>query len=181
MIEAISKKKESSEQEYGLASRHRPLGFSEIIFMLETCYMTSYANPIGNVKLPQEKGPSMSQETPDIDGLCEGDKELAEDLKRVLFLNPGRISNSIEDLAELANGMEQKGDKLAARINYETAGRLALMKGDVEAVRRYFSKSAELEVDDYLVNVFKTLASRSQEAVEAAKKYYHLVPLQKLQ
>jgi hypothetical protein len=121
----------------------------------------------------------MSQETPDIDGLCEGDGELAKALKRVLFLNPGRVSNSMKDLAELARGMEQKGDKLSARINFEAAGRLALMKGDVEAARTYFSKSAEVETDDYVLSVFKTLASRPEKAVEVAKKYYQLVPLQK--
>jgi hypothetical protein len=123
----------------------------------------------------------MSQETPDVDGLSEGDKEMAEAFKRALFVNPGRISTSMEDLAELARELEEKGHRLTARINYETAGRLALMKGDAEAVRRYFSKSAEVEVDEYLIKVFRTLASRSREAVDLAKKYYKRVPLEPTQ
>jgi len=114
----------------------------------------------------------MAQETVDVEALCNGDRELAEALKRGLFLNPGRLSTSMDDLTGLANRLEQKGDKLLARVNYETVGRLALMKGDTDAVRRYFSKSAELEVDERLRNVFKTLAAKPEEAVNAAKKYY---------
>ncbi len=114
----------------------------------------------------------MAQETVDVEALCNGDRELAEALKRGLFLNPGRLSTSMDDLTGLANRLEQKGDKLLARVNYETVGRLALMKGDTDAVRRYFSKSAELEVDEHLRNVFETLAAKPEEAVNAAKKYY---------
>jgi len=117
----------------------------------------------------------MTQESVDVDALCNGDRELAEALKRGLFLNPGRISTPMNDLTGLANGLEQKGERLLARVNYETAGRLALMKGDAEAVRRYFLKSTELEVDERLRNVFKTLASRPQDAVNAARKYYQKI------
>jgi hypothetical protein len=117
----------------------------------------------------------MAQETIDVEALCNGDRELAEALKRVLFLSPGRISTSIDDLAGFANRLEQKGEKLLSRVNYETAGRLALMKGDADIVRRYFSKSAELEVDERLRNVFATLASKSKEAVNAANEYYQKI------
>jgi hypothetical protein len=72
--------------------------------------------------------------------------------------------------------MEQNNNRLLARVNYETAARLALEKGYVEAVRRLLLKSAELEVNGHLQKLFRILSSRSQEAVDIAGKYYKTNP-----
>ena len=111
----------------------------------------------------------------DVGSLCGNDIDLTEALSRTLFLNPGRIEASIEELEEQALELDKKGDILRARINYETAGRLALAKSDIESVRRCFSRSADLETNEHLIKIFRILASEAVEAVEAAKKYYQMI------
>ena len=118
----------------------------------------------------------MSKETIDISSLRLEDGEFEEAMKRALLINPDKISAPIESFVESARKMEQNNNRLLARVNYETAGRLALKKGDAEAVRWLFLKSAELEVDDHLQKLFKILSSRSQEAVDIARKYYETNP-----
>ena len=73
----------------------------------------------------------MPEDALDIGSLCGNDTDLT-DAFRALFLNPGRIEASMEELEKQAHELEEKGEKLRARINYETAGRLALAKSDVE-------------------------------------------------
>jgi hypothetical protein len=77
----------------------------------------------------------LPQDALDIGSLCANDIDLTDALRRTLFLNPGRIEGSMEVLEKQAHELEKKGDKLRARINYETAGRIALAKSDVESVR----------------------------------------------
>lgn len=120
----------------------------------------------------------VSEETLDIDSLCRGDKDLSEALKRAFFINPGRIPNTAKSFEEIGKKMEQGGNRLLARVNYEIAGRLALMNGDAESIRRFFSKSAELESDEHLAKIFKTLSSKCQEAANAAEKYYDTIASQ---
>jgi len=79
---------------------------------------------VGVMSLPERDRIVMAQETTDIEDLCKSDRELTEALKRMLFLNPGMISTSREALTELAQGREQKDNRLLARVNYETAGDL---------------------------------------------------------
>jgi hypothetical protein len=117
----------------------------------------------------------LPQDALDIGSLCANDIDLTDALRRTLFLNPGRIEGSMEVLEKQAHELEKKGDKLRARINYETAGRIALAKSDVESVRRCFSRSADLETNEHLIKIFRILASKAVEAVEAAKKYYQMI------
>jgi hypothetical protein len=118
---------------------------------------------------------SLPEDALDIASLCGNDTDLTDALSRALFLNPGRIEASTEELEKQAHELEKKGDKLRARINYETAGRLALAKSDVESVRRCFSRSADLETDEHLIKIFRILASEAVEAVDAATKYYQMI------
>ena len=91
-------------------------------------------------------------------------------LSRVLFLDPKRITTSLENAVSQASTFEASGNRTRAEVWYRIAGGIALFRGDADAVRKFFEKasaSAEEPRPEY-----KIVAARSQEAVEMARKYY---------
>ena len=107
------------------------------------------------------------EEVGDLERVCMGDKEVYEALRGTMFLDPRNIEVSMKDSEKKAKEFEKKGDKLRARTWYETAGRLAIYEGDVEKVKKYFGKCAELSPDsDY------TILKILERAVSKAQEYY---------
>ena len=106
-------------------------------------------------------------EATDLERLCMGDKEVYEALRGTMFLDPRNIEISLEEAEKRAKESEKKGDKLRARLWYQTAGGLAIYNGDVEKVKKYFRKCAELSP-----NREYPIIKIPEKAVSKAQEYY---------
>jgi hypothetical protein len=91
-------------------------------------------------------------------------------MSRLLFLDPKKITTSLEQAVSLAANFEQAGNKIRAEVWYRIAGGISLFKGDAEGVRKFFEKADSAGGSSK--PEYKTMASRAQEAVSLAKKYY---------
>ena len=107
------------------------------------------------------------KEMSNLERVCSGDKEVYEALRGTMFLDPRNIEVSMKDSEKKAKDFEKKGDKLRARTSYETAGRLAIYKEDMEKVKKYFGKCAELSPDTNY-----TILKIPDRAVSKAQEYY---------
>jgi len=107
-------------------------------------------------------------EVTELERLCGEDKEIYKALANTMFLDPRKIKDSLEQFVKKAKEFEKKKDLLRARVNYEIAGGLALYKGDIKKVRRYFEKCKELSPDkEYLI------LNNLEKAVAIAQEYYN--------
>ncbi len=98
------------------------------------------------------------------------DGDMYRSLSRLLFLDPKKITTSLEEAVSQATSFESTGNKTRAEVWYRIAGGIALYRGDAEAVRKFFEKASLISAD--AKPEYKTVASRSQEAVSIARKYY---------
>ncbi len=89
---------------------------------------------------------------------------------RLLFLDPKKITTSLEEALSQASQLESSGNKIRAETWYRIAGGIALYKGEPDAVTKYFEKASSIAGDSR--PEYKTIAKRSLEAVAIAKKYY---------
>jgi len=102
--------------------------------------------------------------------LTGNDIEMYQTMARLLFIDPPKITTSLEEATSQASGYEAAGDKRRAEVWYRIAGGIALHKGDAEAVRKFFEKAALFSENSKLE--YTTIVNRSQEAVSIARKYY---------
>ena len=102
--------------------------------------------------------------------LCGGDNELYRALSNLMFLDPKKITMSLENILNEAHDFELKGNNIRAEVGYRIAGGVSLYKGDLEGVRTYFSKASSFARDSH--PEYGTLAKRADEAVSVARKYY---------
>jgi hypothetical protein len=121
----------------------------------------STGNPLGN---PEPMVLSKLQE------LTGSDAEMYQSLSRLLFVDPKKITTSLEEAVSQASTFDSSGNKTRAEVWYRIAGGIALYQGDAEGVRKFFEKA-------YLIAgnsrpEYKTIASRSQDAVNLARKFY---------
>ncbi len=98
------------------------------------------------------------------------DAEMYQSLSRLLFLDPKKITASLEDAISQATTFESTGNKTRAEVWYRIAGGIALSRGDTESVRKFFEKASSIAGDRR--PEYKTIASRSQDAVSLARKFY---------
>jgi len=98
--------------------------------------------------------------------ICGNDGELYQALSEVMFLNPTRIKISMDEAVKKAEEFEKQGNKLRAKIYYRIAGGLAIYKGDVTRVKRYFGKAQKLTGEKY------TILKNPEKAVAKAQEYY---------
>lgn len=98
------------------------------------------------------------------------DAEMYQSLSRLLFLDPKKITTSLEDAVSQANTFDSSGNKTRAEVWYRIAGGIALYRGDAEGVRKFFEKASSIAGDRR--QEYKTIASRSQDAVNLARKFY---------
>ena len=103
---------------------------------------------------------------PDLKAICSDDPEAYKALFDTMFLTPDRIGKSSDDAAGEAEKREEEGDIVGAAANYRIAGGLAIYEGDVEKVKRYFGKYAELT--GRKVKILEI----PERAVEKAREYY---------
>ena len=98
------------------------------------------------------------------------DAEMYQSLSRLLFLDPKKITTSLEDAVSQATTFESTGNKTRAEVWYRIAGGIALSRGDAESVRKFFEKASSFAGDRR--PEYKTIANRSQDAVSLARKFY---------
>ena len=99
-----------------------------------------------------------------------GDAEMYQSLSRLLFLDPKKITTSQEDAVSQATTFDSNGNKTRAEVWYRIAGGIALYRGDQESVRKFFEKASTIARDRR--PEYKTIASRSEDAVNLARKFY---------
>src|SRR2546430_12795631 len=99
-----------------------------------------------------------------------GDDEMYRSLSRLLFLDPKKIITSLEDAVSQAAAFDSTGNRTRAEVWYRIAGGIALYRGDPEGVRKFFEKAASIAANSR--PEYKTIASRSQDAVNLARKFY---------
>ncbi len=98
------------------------------------------------------------------------DAELQQVMSKLLFLDPKKITTSLDEVLSQASQLESSGSRIRAEISYRIAGGIALFKLDVDGVRKFFEKASSLAGDSR--PEYKTIAKRAQDAVNVAKKYY---------
>ena len=102
--------------------------------------------------------------------ITAGDADMYQSLSRLLFLDPKKITTSLEDAISQATTFDSMGSKTRAEVWYRIAGGIALYRGDAESVRKFFEKASSIAGDRR--PEYRTIASRSQDAVNLARKYY---------
>jgi len=122
----------------------------------------------GKKRTAEEKKSSEETETaePDLKKICMDDPEAYEALYDTMFLTPEMIGKSSEEAAGEAEKREEKGDIVGAAAYYKMAGGLAIYEGDVEKVKRYFGRYAEL------TGRSMKILEIPERAVEKAREYY---------
>jgi len=93
-------------------------------------------------------------------------------LSRLLFLDPKKIVSPIETVLSEAQDYEMRGNRLKAEVGYRVAGSMSLWKGDVEGVRKYFTKASVFAGEAR--PEYRAITKRSDEAVAIARKYYEV-------
>jgi hypothetical protein len=102
--------------------------------------------------------------------ITAGDDEMYRSLSRLLFLDPKKIFTSLEDAVSQATTFDSTGNRTRAEVWYRIAGGIALYRGDQDGVRKFFEKASSIAGDRR--PEYKTIASRSQDAVNLARKFY---------
>jgi hypothetical protein len=105
--------------------------------------------------------------------ITAGDDEMYRSLSRLLFLDPKKITTSLEDAVSQATTFDSTGNRTRAEVWYRIAGGISLYRGDPESVRKFFEKASSIAGDRR--SEYKTMASRSQEAVNLARKFYESI------
>jgi hypothetical protein len=96
-----------------------------------------------------------------------------EAMSRLLFIDPGKVTTTLEEAASQASKYEASGDRTRAEVWYRIAGGIALYKGDAQGVRKFFEKAASFA--EVPKQEYTTAANRAQEAVDIARKYYEII------
>jgi len=120
-------------------------------------------------KKPKSIGKSL------LEVLCRGDTELLSALNHTVLLAPSRLTEEgIDSYIETAQEFEKNKDFLRARINYHTAGEIALYEGKLAQVQKFFKKCAELESNPEYKKVFAYFSKKAnaEKAIKTAKEYY---------
>jgi len=103
----------------------------------------------------------------ELEQLCGDDKETYEALFNIIFLDPRKIEASVKEAAKKARNFEKSKDSLRAKLWYQIAGGLAIYEGDVENVKKYFSKCEELAPGTKY-----SILKNPEKAVAKAQEYY---------
>ena len=102
--------------------------------------------------------------------LCGGDGDLYGAMSRLMFLDPKKITTSLDRVLAEAQEFEAQGNRLRAEVGYRIAGGIALYRSDADGVKKYFEKAASFAGDTH--SEYQIILKRSEEAVNVARKYY---------
>lgn len=98
------------------------------------------------------------------------DTDLYWAMSRVMFLDPKRVTTPLEQAVRQASEHESAGNKIRAEVWYRIAGGIALYKGDVDEVRKFFQKALLVSGQDR--REYKIISEQPERAVEISTKYY---------
>jgi len=111
-----------------------------------------------------------------LDELCGDDAELKEVLTRTLLLNPKLTGGEkgIDSHVEKAQEYEKNKEYVRARVEYQTAGELALYEGKLAHVQKFFKKAAEIDPDYPGRSIFEffTKKENAEKALAVAQEFY---------
>jgi len=110
-----------------------------------------------------------------LEELCKGDTELLSVLTHTVLLDPSRLyDEGIDYYIEKAQEFEEEKDFIRARINYQAAGEIALYKGKLAQVQKFFKKCAELESNPEYKKLFTFFSKKTnaEKALKIAQEYY---------
>lgn len=103
----------------------------------------------------------------DLEQICSNDNETYLALQKTMYLDPRKLDVTETEAVKRAKEYEKRGDKIRARVWYEVAGAIAIYKGSVTKVKKYFEKCAKLSPDrEY------PILKNPEKAVEKAQEYY---------
>lgn len=114
----------------------------------------------------EEKKVEVVRQPSELEILCGDDKEVYLALRDTLLLKPPSEKFSIEGALEEASQKEKGGDLFGAGLCFLTAGQISLFNGNVEGVKKFFSRCQELTGKKYLI------LTVPEKAVEVAQAYY---------
>ena len=120
----------------------------------------------------EEKEEPKEEKTP-LEELCADDPEAYEALYDTMFLDPKKVGTSMEEVVKSAKKLEESKDNLRASTQWKIAGGLAIAKGDVAKVERFFGKCAKLDPSFNAKILEPGIAER---AVAKAQQYYKKYP-----
>jgi hypothetical protein len=103
----------------------------------------------------------------ELEEICGDDKEVYEALVDTMFLDPRKVGTSMEEAAKKAKDFEKSGDLIRARMNYHTAGGLAIYEGNVKKVVEYFSQCQKISP-----NISYPILKNPEKAVAKAQEFY---------
>ena len=115
--------------------------------------------------LPKKESSSSIEET-DLKKICSDDHEAYEALFDTMFLSPQSMGSTSDEVAEKAEEYMRKGDTVGAAVNYRITGGLAIYEGDINKVKKYFSKYSELTGKKLKI------LEIPERAVKKAREYY---------
>ncbi len=116
---------------------------------------------VGRKEIEEEKRTELER-------VCGNDEEVYKALRQTMFLDPRKITVTLEEAAEKAADSEKKKDDVNARKWYQIAGGLALWKGDISKVKQYFGSCAKLAPN----MGFELITKIPEKAVSKAQEYY---------
>lgn len=100
---------------------------------------------------------------------CGTDAKLNAALNLVIFLNPGHLLRTPEQFATDGKSYETNALLEMARVNYETAGRLAIfLASDQNTISQYFESCLRTTRNEPLREIYRTLSSRVAEITAIA-------------
>ena len=118
------------------------------------------------MNVEEKKSSETERAEPDLKEICKDDPEAYEALYDTMLLSPELAGKSSDDAAREAEKQEEKGDIIGAAAKYRIAGGLAIYEGDIEKVKEYFGKYAEL------TGRSMKILEIPERAVEKAREYY---------
>jgi hypothetical protein len=124
---------------------------------------------------PKQKGPALETSAESLVAnrlkeLCGGDADLYGAMSRLMFLDPKKITTTLDHVVSEAQSFEAQGNKLRAEVGYRIAGGISLSKGDLNGVKTFFEKASSFAGDSH--PEYQVILKRSSEAVNIARKFY---------
>jgi hypothetical protein len=123
-------------------------------------------------KKEKEETVKETQKPSALETICGDDKEAYEALYKTMFLTPKKITTTIEEVARKAEDSEKAGDLRGAMGWFRTAGGLAIFKGDVEKVKKFFREWERLSGKKPSI----LQEGITERALAKAKEYYDKYP-----
>lgn len=118
-------------------------------------------------KIAEEKAKIAEAAKGELKAICGNEEEIYLALKDTMFLDPEKITETIEEAEVKAEKFEKAGNTQVAKIWYRIAGGLAIFQNDVPKVLKYYTKYQELDPQNPCL-----ILKNPENAVAKAQEYY---------